>query len=269
MKAAAADDQAATVRLVFDKIQPPGGSQQPLLAQLSSIDNARESVGTDGLVTGIVASQTWEGRLNDGIDKLQSNHPGLAGLLQNARDSFVKKVDATISYPAGVDMQIKLTKSLACHPPTNTTTIPEIGNIGALTTLIAAQPNRTSAGASPTSSDLTNLAFLGTSEQVQAAFKSAGWFAAAERDQASTMETARAIIEDRGYQEAPVSVLLLDGHPPDLVFEKQTNTFSMRHHIRVWKRPATLRRQGLMGGRGDARHRHRFLEGEQDVHSQN
>jgi hypothetical protein len=240
VKAAAAEDQAATVRMVFDKIQPPGQAQQKLSAQLSSIDNARESVGTDGLVTGITASQTWEGRLNDGIGKLENNHPGLAGLLENARDAFVKKVDASISYPAGVDMQIKLTQSLSCRPPAATTAIPEIGNLAGLTTLIAAQPNRTSAGSPPTLSDLTNLAFLGTAEELQAAFKASGWFAAAERDQTSTMETARAIIEDRGYQEAPVSVLLLDGHPPDLVFEKQTNTFAMRHHIRIWKRPATF-----------------------------
>lgn len=240
VKAATSDTEAATVRLIFDKIQPPGAGQQSVSVQLSAVDNARESVGSDGLITGIIASQTWEGRLNDGIGKLETNHPGLAGLLQNARDSFVKKVDASISYPAGVDMQLKLTKSLACKPPANSTTVPEIGNAGQLTALLVAQPNRTNAGDPPKPSDLTNLAFLGTAEELQAAFKAAGWFAAVERDQASFMETARAIIEDRGYQEAPVSILDLDGHPPDLVFEKQTNTFAMRHHIRIWKRPVTF-----------------------------
>jgi hypothetical protein len=240
VKAASADDQAATLRLVFDKIQPPGGKEQALSAQLSSIDNARESVGNDGLITGIVASQTWEGRLNAGIGKLETNHPGLAGLLQNARDAFVKKVDASINYPAGVDMQIKLTKPLTCNPPANITPTPEIANLDQLTKLVVAQPDRTSAGDPPKPSDLTNLVFIGSQQDIQNAFKAAGWFQAAERDQASTMETARAIIENRGYQEAPVSILLLDGHPPDLVFEKQTNTFAMRHHIRIWKRPITF-----------------------------
>lgn len=233
-------DSAATLRLIFDKIQPPGGREQSLSSQLSSIDNARESVGSDGLITGIVASQTWEGQLNQGISKLENNHPGLAGLLGQARDAFVKNVDASISYPAGVDMEIKLTKGLTCHPPSNMTTIPEIGALNQLTALVDAQPDRTVAGNPPKPSDLTNLVFIGSQQEIGAAFKAAGWFAAAERDQASTMETARAIIEDRGYQEAPVSVLLLDGHPPDLVFEKQTNTFAMRHHIRIWKRPVTF-----------------------------
>jgi len=46
--------------------------------------------------------------------------------------------------------------------------------------------------------------------------------------------------EMRGYQEAPVSVLLLDGRPPDLVFEKMNDTFAARHHLRIWKRPGTF-----------------------------
>jgi len=31
--------------------------------------------------------------------------------------------------------------------------------------------------------------------------------------------------------------LLLDGQKPDLVFQKQHNTFAMRHHLRIWRRP--------------------------------
>jgi hypothetical protein len=31
----------------------------------------------------------------------------------------------------------------------------------------------------------------------------------------SKLETFRAMAENRGYQEAPVSVLLLDGQPPE------------------------------------------------------
>lgn len=37
-----------------------------------------------------------------------------------------------------------------------------------------------------------------------------------------------------------MSILLLDGRPPDLVFQKQNNTFAMRHHLRIWRRPGAL-----------------------------
>jgi hypothetical protein len=87
---------------------------------------------------------------------------------------------------------------------------------------------------------MTNLIFLGTKEQVEQAFKDAGWFAADPLGRASTFRTAQAIIENRGYDEAPMSILTLDGKPPDLTFEKQNNTFASRHHIRLWQMSPTF-----------------------------
>ena len=51
------------------------------------------------------------------------------------------------------------------------------------------------------------------------------------------METFRAIVEGRGYKEGPVSTLLLEGRPPDMVFQKTNDTFAARHHLRIWHRP--------------------------------
>jgi hypothetical protein len=53
----------------------------------------------------------------------------------------------------------------------------------------------------------------------------------------SKLETFRAMAEMRGYKDAPVSTLLLEGAPPDLVYQKQNNTFASRHHLRIWHRP--------------------------------
>jgi hypothetical protein len=77
--------------------------------------------------------------------------------------------------------------------------------------------------------------FIGTKDVIEAAFKEAGWFASDPLGRASTTRTAQAIIENRGYSEAPMSVLTLNGNPPEMRFEKQNNTFASRHHIRVWQ----------------------------------
>jgi len=82
--------------------------------------------------------------------------------------------------------------------------------------------------------------FLGSKEQLESAFADGGWSTAAALNKQSQIETVRAIAEDRGYQEAPVSVLLLDGQKPDLVFQKQNNTFAKRHHLRIWQRVETF-----------------------------
>jgi hypothetical protein len=50
-------------------------------------------------------------------------------------------------------------------------------------------------------------------------------------------EVFRAYAEDRGWSEAPMSVPLLAGQKPGLDFEKPNNTFAMRHHLRIWRRP--------------------------------
>jgi hypothetical protein len=87
--------------------------------------------------------------------------------------------------------------------------------------------------------------FLGSQEQIVSAFEKAGWSSAARLNSTSKLETFRAMAEDRGYKEAPVSTLLLDGAVPDLVFEKGNNTFAARHHLRIWRRPGRFHGQEM------------------------
>ncbi len=230
-------EQIAKLRIAFTSIQPRDGKSQSISCKLTEVDNARESVDEAGLVTGITPSQTYTALMNKGIGKLADRYPGLSEILGGAKKDFVKDADPAIDYHAGVDLVITLTKDLDWKAPLGADPVTPIAPATDLANLVAAQPNRTRALKPPAPSDLTNLMFIGTKEQVEAAFKSAGWFPADPLGQAANMETARAIIEDRGYNEAPVSILTLDGRPPDYVFQKQTNTFAKRHHIRIWARP--------------------------------
>src|SRR5207249_8951250 len=95
------------------------------------------------------------------------------------------------------------------------------------------QPFRTIAENPPRPSDLTNIMFLATGEELRTAFEKAGWFPPSRLDAQSKLETARALIEARGYKEGPMSILLLDGRAPDLSFQKGNNTFAQRHHLRI------------------------------------
>ena len=248
VKAATTPHETATLRLLFEKIQAADGKDHSFSAALTGVDNARESISADGLITGITASQTWGGRIDQGIDKVTTRYPGLGRLLGSVRDSIVKEVDASIAFPSGTDLDVKLTKPLDWKATGQTFSVDAIQPADELTSLVSDQPNRTTAVKPPKPSDLTNLMFIGSREQLENAFKAAGWSTADPLSNKSTMETARAIIEDRGYHEAPVSLLLLEGKPPDLIFQKQTNTFAMRHHIRIWQRPQTFQGQSIWVG---------------------
>ena len=118
--------------------------------------------------------------------------------------------------------------------------MPDIASIepqDQLARLVNSQPFRTATQKDQKPSDITSLMFLGSRQQMEEAFQKAGWSPAAKLNDQSKLETFRAMAEMRGYQEAPVSVLLLDGRPPDLVFEKLNDTFAARHHLRIWQRP--------------------------------
>jgi hypothetical protein len=156
----------------------------------------------------------------------------------------VKEPVADIVYDAGVEMTIKLTSPLQI-PETAVANLggprlEPVPNENELAALVNGQPFQTFAEKPPLPSDVTNVMFIGTEEQLSAVFQEAGWSTAAALSAQSKLETARAIMENRGYKEAPVSILRLEGRPPDLVFQKQNDTFAKRHHLRIWQRPVAF-----------------------------
>jgi len=235
-----AAEQAATLRIQFTRIEDQAGHTKALYSVLSSVDNARESVDANGLITGIAASQTMEAEIDKGISKLESRYSQLAQILSSVKGAFVKEVNASIDYKPGVDLTLTLTKPLEWNAPAEAKMPAAIQPAAALAALVNAEPFRTVAQDPPKPSDLTNVMFIGSFEELQDAFSEAGWFAANALSRTSKLETARALIEDRGYSEAPMSILYLDERPPDLALQKQNDTFAMRHHIRIWRRPQTF-----------------------------
>ena len=233
------DDQAV-LALSFDEIRDANGKQASIAAKLSSVDDARESVDANGRIQGIVASKTGSGRLDQGINKVSEKYPSFAELLGTVKQAVLKQADANIDYRPGAEMTIALTKPLDWAGAVK---MPEVASIqpeGELLRLVNREPFRTATQKDQRPSDITNLMFLGSREQIEDAFRKAGWSAAAKLNDRSKLETFRAMAEMRGYQEAPVSVLLLDGRAPDLVFEKLNDTFAARHHLRIWQRPGTF-----------------------------
>jgi len=224
--------------LAFDQLRD-GAKSVPLTARLVEVENARETVDKDGRLLGIKASETGSARLDQGINKLSQRYGGLGELLGAVKQTVIKGPDPSINYPAGVEMAIEVTKAFNWTGRTQ----PQIAAVqpeNALLALVRLQPVITYAIKPAKPSDVPNVLFLGTEAEVTAAFEAAGWTKAGQLNKQSKFETFRALAEDRGYKEAPVSTILLDGQPPDLVFEKLNDTFAARHHLRVWHRPGDL-----------------------------
>jgi hypothetical protein len=230
-------DERSTLSLRFAEMES-GGKQVKIEARIAEVENAREQVDAEGVIQGILASETITGKLDQGIARVADKYAELAGILGSIKGTVFKAAENGIAYDAGVELTLRLTAPVDLEPPPGPKLQP-VSDTTELEKLIAAEPFQTIAENPPKPSDVTNLLLVGTEEQIRKTFAEAGWSTAAALSANSKMETVKAIGENRGYSEAPVSILLLDGKPPDLVFQKSTNTFAKRHHLRVWKRAAT------------------------------
>jgi hypothetical protein len=243
-KPSTAADDRALLEIVFTQMDL-AGSPMKISATLAEIDNARETVNSNGQIQGITGADSISARLDAGISRVAQRFGGLAGVLEQAKEAVLEQTDANIVYEPGVELTIKLDQPVDLPAArgngfANLATPPSPSQLRGL---VARQPFQTRAQNPPKPSDITNLMFIGSQDQLQQAFTAAGWSLATANNSISKFETFKAIAESRGYKEAPVSVLLLDDNPPDLVFEKQNNTFSQRHHLRIWRRPDNFRGQ--------------------------
>jgi hypothetical protein len=142
-----------------------------------------------------------------------------------------------VLFPAGTDLQLQVVgpsmlKQRDAWPGWRMLTVDS-----KLRELVAAAPLRTHAK-DKVPSDITNLMFIGSRQQLVAAFGEAGWFEADDLNIRSAAKSVEATIRRTGYSSAPVSALMIDGRLPDLAFQKSLDTFAKRHHLRIWKQPA-------------------------------
>ncbi len=229
--------ERATLQLSFSEIHLPGGEPVALAAKVKEVGNARETVDENGQVLGIVASETLTARMDKGLEKLSGRLAKFASILQTAKNAVLDKADAEITYGSGVELSLTLEKPLEIPSDFPAPPVGPVEPEAELYDLVNTLPFQTTAEKPPKPSDITNLMYIGSREQLERAFAEAGWTTAETLNAQSGLETFRAVVENRGYKEAPMSILLLDGKKPEMVFQKQLNTFAERHHLRIFERP--------------------------------
>jgi hypothetical protein len=100
--------------------------------------------------------------------------------------------------------------------------------------LVRDLPYRTATQGTGKLSDITNLIFIGNVSSLRRAFDAAGWTTADQLTAASTFQTVKTLTGNQTYTQAPMSTLILGDEEPLFTLQKTTNTFSSRHHVRVF-----------------------------------
>jgi hypothetical protein len=222
----------------FEQLDIPGKPPVEVTGHVMEIENARESVLSDGTIRGVIASELPLTHLESALGKLEKEREGLT----KAKEKVLGKSDTSIEFPVGTDFVWVLDKPLVL-PETDLPMAARQLSAGvaeAVERLLVDAPQRAS-GKNQQPGDPLNLVFIGNAEAIRGAFREAGWSEAEKVSSKSVWETVRAVAADKGYAAAPVSQLFLYERPEDLAFEKMLNTFMKRHHLRVWRSPATTR----------------------------
>lgn len=229
----------ALLLLKFDKLELPQEKPVAISCHLSQVENARESVLADGSILGVKSSQMGSTYVNDALGKLEQSLPGLSSTIQGVQKKQVGAPAVDIVFPAGTDMQVTLDQALPVGK-TYAAAVPETlpGNVAtAVHALLTGVPQR-SETADGKPGDPLNLVIIGSQQQITNAFAQAGWIIPRPKQNQSILKTVQAVIQDQGYDAAPISNLYLFARPQDLAFEKVLDTFNMRHHLRLWRSAA-------------------------------
>jgi len=221
-------------------------------ARVLRVDNGRESVDSDGVIHGLRPLPRRPGEVEDILLLAAAAHPAVLASLELGRFIVAEEEKPRITYEKGVELWLTLTAPLRIAKAPEPETWRQPASLPAskdLEALVNSLPLRT-ATPREVPSDLINVLFLGSEEAITNAFKQAGWLPAQHLDIKTEAKTFLAVADHHSYREGPVSSLMINGQLPQLVFEKETNTFAKRHHIRIWRQPATFQGMPVWIGAG-------------------
>ncbi|WP_353069783.1 LssY C-terminal domain-containing protein [Tunturibacter empetritectus] len=233
-----APDKYSRPRLVLDfsNIIHADGTRSPLYARVLDVDNARETVRNNEIL-GIIQPHAST-KASVALAGLGMVNPIAGYTIRGVSAVYGLSIRREILFPAGTDLQIQVVRPSMLKTRDTWSGWPVLPVDTQLKALVTAAPIRVYTKDNKPS-DVTNLMFLGSQQQLEAAFRESGWFEADSLSMGSAAKSVQATIRGAGYTNAPVSLLTINGKPPDLVFQKSLDTFAKRHHIRIWKEPGT------------------------------
>ncbi|MCL4797311.1 MAG: LssY C-terminal domain-containing protein [Bryobacteraceae bacterium] len=234
----------ASLAFDFDTLELPDGTTFPIKTRLTAVDTARESVDDAGRVQGIRATDAFGHRMAGITRNIFFWDPLVHSVLTGTTLAVIRFPEAEIHLPAGTELRLELTEALELRGEW-TVPLPMIASSTEeredLLEIVRAMTYRSRTGGGRREADLVNMVLLGEEEWVRRAFDAAGWVEADGLTKATGWATFRSVAESKAYPEAPMSLQTLDELPPVLELSKALNTYSKRHHARIWSQPDRFR----------------------------
>jgi hypothetical protein len=235
--------ESAGLKLEFTRLDLPDGREYTVAAHLAGIYNARERVDRNGNIHGIRATATLSNRFGERLVFAALGHPASMIPLFVLESSMSHFPEPEIQFRRGTEIQfdVEFPAEFGTVAPCP---LPEVEasleEWAAMQGVVDELPYWTYSKRQRQPMDLVNLLFVGSREEVNRAFAAAGWIGSRANSMRATVAAIRAVVEARGFCDAPMRTLLLDGREPDLRLQKSLDTFEKRDHLRIWKRDGEL-----------------------------
>ncbi len=226
--------ETAALELQFDRAVTEDGSTVEINARVEEVENAREQV-KHGVIQGVLSSDTFQGRINSRLIHLPTWNPYSDLGLIIYKATFPIFPEPEIYYAAGTDIRLRLKAPVSSLPialrAMQESAPAESAEFDAS---IQRMPRRAMTTKS-VDADLLNLVFLGSREQVEAAFREAGWHNSDPVSRHSFAHNFYALLNNSGYARQPMMTFLLEGKPEDMNWQKGLNSYGRRDHLRIWE----------------------------------
>ena len=216
-----------SARIDFNQVTLPDGESFPISVRVEEVENGREYVALDGNIHGERTTSSLSYRVSGYIRTAASSlrkctMPGSrSGPLRRWVVQVARK-SGTLLSPVGVELTLSLTEPIvaASRGTANGPRILTDEERVDLDPVVAGLPYRTFTPGTNRPSDLVNFMFIGTHQQIAAAFAAAGWTAAGPVSLRTKVKGLRAVAEGRAFDAAPMSSLLLNQTEADLTLQK-------------------------------------------------
>ncbi|MDQ2712382.1 MAG: LssY C-terminal domain-containing protein [Acidobacteriota bacterium] len=222
----------------FDSLQLPDRDPLPITARVMEVETAKERVSVAGTISGIYPTANLSSSVAFYALPLLWIDPGVGLPILASKLVIARSPDPEIYFPAGTEVILRLTA--AANIPNSGTVSKLLAPVSAkdladAQRILAKLPQQRTNRAGNHPSDLVNILFLGGREPITRAFHAAGWEGAQGRSLRSLYRMYHCMVQRIGYTAAPMGNLTLNGVKADVDYQKGLNTFSKRHHVRLWK----------------------------------
>jgi hypothetical protein len=226
----------AKINFAFTSLRMPDGSASPLEARTVEVETARERVAGDGDVRGINPNVNLSSGASILISALMSDVEFSVPAL-GVKFLLARSPDPEIFFPAGTELILQLSSSATLRDLDSPPIVREIeqSDERIAESVIDSLPQQQTSLGQNRPSDLVNVLLLGTRQQIERAFHAAGWYGEQRHSAIALYRMYHCLVQRTGYSMGPMTRLRLNGEFPDAVYQKSLDTFSKRHHIRLWR----------------------------------